>query len=787
MTDLPVYPYLEDICKTLVSSTSHFLVLTAETAAGKSTAIPQALLRHVPGKIVMLEPRRIATVAIASRIAELLDEEVGQTAGYRLHLDSKVSAATRIEIITEAILTRRIQGDPSLAGVSVVILDEFHERSVHADLALALLREIVSLRDDLFVLVMSATIDTGRIAAYLNAPVFTVPGRQWPVEIVYDSFTPAKAWNALEEKTARAVRNELERAGGDILVFLPGIAEIRRTQILLAQTNVEILVLHSSIPFADQKRVLENGGEARRVILSSSIAETSITVPGVSVVIDSGLTRTGRLDIPTGMNRLVTETESGFSATQRAGRAGRTGPGRCVRLWAEHDLRLTETAPEITRIDIMPLALECALWGITKADGLEWLDPPNAGAWTRAKDLLLVMGAIDTGGRITKSGRAMCGLGLHPRLAAIALSGGIDLAVKYADYSANPREEARFRSDLQRRLKIAGIHAQKNVESDEALLMLAGFPDRIARHKSDGIYQFPSGRLASLPANAREGTARHAMWIVAPEADAGEREGRIWSYETLDEKEAEKWLSAHSVRTEEVVFVPGRDGASATVKKTEYEMYGKLLLAERPLTVNAEDTARALCVGIRKAGISSLPWTPAAESFLQRARFRYRAKQLATGETPMDEKSLLDTLEEWLMPFLPPKGPLSSEAFLEALRYRGGGPAVDRDVPRQIVLPSGQSRPLYYEELVPGAGPRPVLETKVKDLYGCAETPQVLGIPVLLRLLSPAGRPVQITADLAGFWKTSWLEVRKEMKGKYPKHHWPENPLETPPDFSTRR
>jgi len=781
MKDLPIYPFLEEISSNLLSSPSRFLVLTAETAAGKSTAIPIALLPHVPGKIVMLEPRRIATVAIASRIAELLGEETGKTAGYRLHLDSKVSAGTRIEIITEAILTRRIQGDPSLSGISVVILDEFHERSVHADLALALLREIVSLRDDLYILVMSATIDTERIAAYLEAPVFAVPGRQWPVEIAYDGFAPAKAWNALEEKTARAVRNEMAVAGGDILVFLPGIAEIRRTQALLENSTAEIFVLHSSIPFDEQKRVLEKGDGKRRVILSSSIAETSITVPGVSVVVDSGLTRIGRIDIQTGMNRLVTETESGFSATQRAGRAGRTGPGRCVRLWAEHDLRLAETAPEITRTDIMPLVLECALWGIVDADGLAWLDPPNGGAWAKAKELLAIMGAIDQDGRITDFGKAMCGLGLHPRLAAIVLSGGVDLAVKYADYPANPREEARFRADLERRLRLAGNLAIKNTAGNQALLLLAGFPDRIARHKADGIYQFPSGRLASLPKDARSGTARHATWIVAPEADAGEREGRIWSYESLDENEAEKWLSAHSVRTEEVFFVSG------TVKKIEYETYGKLVLAERPLVPTAGDTGRALCAGIRKAGLSSLPWTPASQSFLQRARFRSRAKNPDTGETPMDDAALLASLEEWLLPFLPVKGALSAGAFLEALRYRGDGLAVDRDVPRQISLPSGHSRLLLYEELVPGDGPRPVLETRIKDLYGCAETPRVLGMPVLLRLLSPAGRPVQITSDLAGFWKSSWIEVRKEMKGRYPKHDWPENPLETPADSNTRR
>lgn len=779
MKDLPIYPHLEGICDTLLNSPSRFLVLTAETAAGKSTTVPIALLPRLSGKIIMLEPRRIATVAIATRIAELLGESVGQTAGYRLHLDSKISAATRIEIITEAILTRRIQSDPQLSGISAVIIDEFHERSVHADLALALLKEIATLRDDLFVVVMSATIDTERIARYLGAPVVSVPGRQWPVTVQYAGHSSGQGFGSVEDSAARAVRERLSAPGGSILVFLPGIAEIRRTAERLAGIEEEVLLLHSSVSFEEQRRVLDNPLGTRRVILSSSIAETSITVPGVSIVIDSGLSRTNRFDIRTGMNRLVTETESVFSSIQRAGRAGRTGPGVCVRLWAEHDLRLTETPPEIERSDILPLVLECALWGVTEPLGIDWLDRPNAGAWAQARELLITLEALDETGHITGRGRRMASLGVHPRIAAVALTGNVDLAVRYSQLSGNPRDIPRFRSDLIRRIGSEADQASADsIESkrNPAMGLLAGFPDRIARHTGNGIYQFPSGRLASLPRDDRSASVRHPLWIVAPEADAGEREGRIWSYEPLPEESAVKWLERRAARISEVVFLDGKTGGGSGVKKTEYLMYGKLVLSERRVEPTGEDIARACCAHIRRVGSSALPWTEAARSFANRAGFWFRQKPDQSA-SPMDDTALLESLEEWLLPFIPSKGTISAEAFLDALRYRCDALSIDREVPSRITLPSGISRPVEYQELVPGNGPVPVLEIRIQDLFGCPETPRILGIPVLLRLLSPARRPLQITGDLAGFWKNTWPEVIKEMKGRYPKHKWPDDPL----------
>ena len=774
MTDLPIFPWLDRICAALLTSPSRFLVLTAETAAGKSTAVPIALLPHVNGKIVMLEPRRLATVAIANRIASLLGEKVGETAGYRLHLDSRVSDKTRIEIITEAILTRRIQGDPSLEGISVVILDEFHERSVHGDLALTLLKEIVSLRDDLFVIVMSATINTERIASYLDAPVLNVPGRQFPVDITYASEPDRRSSYpaSIEEKTARVILRCLGESGGNILVFLPGIGEIRRTKEMLSSCDAEVLVLHSSVSFEEQQKVLDENQKPRRIILSSSIAETSLTIPGVTIVIDSGLSRIGRFNIPTGMDRLVTETESVFSATQRAGRAGRTAPGRCIRLWNEHDLRLQDTPPEITRTDVLPLVLECALWGVSDPDKLDWLDPPNKGAWTTASELLSILGAIEANGHITQKGRYMTSLGVHPRIAAVALAGETGLAARYAQFSDNPNECERLRLDLERRIKSLRIVQKNPVRGLMALL--EGFPDRIGRHTHDGIYQFPSGRLASLPKNVRESMSCPPQWIIALEVDSGDREGRIYKFENLVEKEVEPWLFDHSIKKTDTLFSGGDYTPGGKLIKTEYCLYGKIVLSERRINPEARDIPVAVCSAIRSSGLSVLPWSSESESFFNRARFALRKDALSKKGEADD---LLESLETWLVPFLPADGKITEELLFEALKYRFGQQSVDKNAPPRITLQNGLSKALIYEELAPGEGPCPVLEIKIQELFGCAETPRVDGEGVLLRLLSPARRPVQITRDLAGFWKNTWNEVRKELKGRYPKHKWPENPF----------
>ncbi|HNY20734.1 MAG TPA: ATP-dependent helicase HrpB [Treponemataceae bacterium] len=785
LQSLPIFPWLDKIADETIDSPSRFLVLTAETAAGKSTSVSIAFLDRVPGKILMLEPRRLATVAIAERISEILDDEPGGIAGYRLHLDSKTSSRTRIEVITEAILTRRIQADPSLSDVSVVILDEFHERSIHADLALALLREVCALRDDLYVVVMSATIDARKISEYLAAPVLSVPGRRYPVKIEYATELARREDIQISEKAARAARMELTSGTGSILVFLPGISEIRRAMASLEGADAEILILHSSIPREGQNRVMRNPEGNRRIILSSSIAETSLTVPDVTTVIDSGLARIGRYDAARGMGRLSTETESVFSAEQRAGRAGRLGPGKCVRLWDESDVRVAETPPEILRADLAPLALECALWGVADPGELEWLDRPPESLIASAKDLLAGIGAIDGTGKVTDLGRAIAGMGVHPRLGAVALAGGIELAVRYSREGDNEREAARMRADLERRTDDAYRSylkgsAKRPMPTNSPLALLAGFPDRIARHISDGLYQFPSGRVAALPKDARQSIARPSDWIVAPDVDSGEREGKIWAWENIDESDAMEWITSRAVSETRVEFAGGSYSPGAKIKKTETVSYGKIVLIERPKVAEPGDAARAIVAAARKNGLSVLPWSDSARNFVLRARFRETARGQVDGKGASEEE-LLKSLEDWLVPFVPQDGRLDEGALLDALRWWLDGERVDRDVPLRIQLGNGLSRPIVFEELVPGAGPEAILETRIQDLFGCKSTPEVLGKPVLLRLLSPAQRPVQITRDLAGFWKNTWPEVVKELKGRYPKHKWPDNPLDAPP------
>ena len=828
INQLPITPHLDDICVSLKSSRSHSLILTAETGAGKSTALPLALLNHFSGKIIMLEPRRIAALSVASRVSTLLGEEIGKTAGYVMRLESRVSEVTRFTVMTEAVLTRMLQGDLLLDGVSVVVLDEFHERSVQADLALAFLKETMSLRGDLYVVVMSATIDTASLSSYLAAgdeavPVFTVPGRQFPVDVEYaGALLPSDA----------VMRELRKRDGGSILVFLPGIADIRKTAAELERESVDadILLLHSSIDFDEQKKVLSppNDFSRRRVILSSSIAETSLSVPGVSVVIDSGLARINRMNVAAGMEMLVTETESVFSAEQRKGRAGRMQRGRCVRLWRENDVRVAETTPEIARTDLTELVLECAERGVYRRDALSWLTPPSAAAWKSAQKLLIALGCLtaedevhgENSVRIASLGKAALTLGLHPRLACVALSalsfgnvgesadkksgiskkecGGLAPCVEaalqcvlaYSPYADSPAAlQKRFFSDLVKRLAkcayrfpdLCGNSGSEN-SSDvtAAVLLLAGFPDRIAHLEGDGTYRFPSGRVASLPKKERDAFRVFPEWIVAPVVDAGEKEGRIYRWEALSAEEAEAWLSVRSERYTETEFAEG----TYSLRKTEYTCFGKIVLAERRVAVQDGDFAYAVCRAVEKNGIARLPFGEKTKAFLARARFyetHTRAFRTVDDGSAVSvvgtytiakssEENLIKTVREWLPPFLTGTT-LRENAVYDALYYYLDGAKVDKNVPQTIVLANGKSCTLLYDTAAEGII-RPTIEIIVQKIFGCFETPRVMGVPVLFKLLSPARRPLQITDDLAGFWSGAWPEICKEMKGRYPKHNW---------------
>ena len=807
LSSLPIFPFLNDICENLKKSESRFLVLTAETAAGKSTAVPLALLKHFEGKLLMLEPRRLAATAIADRLSDLLGEETGKTIGYRLHLDSKTSTQTRLEVITEAILTRRLQTDPLLEDVNVIILDEFHERSIHSDLALAFLKETMQLRNDLFVIVMSATINFRSLAEFLGcknnpAPVMKIPGRQFPVQIEYKpNLSVAQAiFEEVKNYSYGLQSAKKQTSPCSLLAFLPGLYEIRKTKSelenLLSNVSIsfEILILHSSVPLSEQKKVLspKKDSSSCRIILSSAIAETSLTVPGVTIVVDSGLCRINKMNIAIGMEHLVTEKESLFSAEQRAGRAGRVSAGKCIRLWSEYDVRLEQNLPEILRADLTQLVLECAEWGTCQINKIEWLTPPGDSAWNAAKLLLENLGCLEThedssgekSTKISEKGKAVLKLGLHPRLACVALSGGAKAVLPFSEFADASQERQKiFLNDLQRRL--AAVDSSiKSISSDEKKFVpvIEGFPDRLAR-LSPGIqidsdraeYQFPSGRKAYL--NRENLTLAHIpdfpLWIVAPEVDAGDKTGKIYSFEPVSEKEAEDFLKKHA-KSEIITEFSSQsnitDFKNLSIQKKEITSYGAIILKEKKLPIESEDFALAVCDLVEKKGLKSLPLDSKIEDLLLRTEFYIQSDIKNTSELQEKLKFLVQKTKEWLQPFVRSQK-INAQDIFDALYWYLNGSEIDSKVPVQITLPNGRKRKIKYEKKADGEI-QPSIEIIIQQIFGCFETPRILGKPVLLKLLSPASRPLQITEDLEHFWTGAWVEICREMKGRYPKHNW---------------
>ena len=860
---LPIFPHLGEICAELKSSPSRFLILTAETGAGKSTAVPLALLEEFPKKILMLQPRRLAAVNVASRVAELLGERVGQTAGYKVFLENKTSESTRLEVMTEAILTRRLQADPSLEDASVVVLDEFHERSINADLALAFLKEAMQLRDDLFVIIMSATIDARRIARFCGrgnegktenaaqtetasktdndsarerasgslpchndakrqnaAPVLEIPGRTFPVQFFYKpelSVAAAVRWalsglatdadgktgnagaaetdgktknagaaetdgktktagdteTASKTKTAGATGtcSTPKTAGRSILVFLPGIYEINKTFSELSgeiSPAVQIERLHSSVSFDEQKKILSPAAPGvTRVILSSSIAETSLTIPDVVCVIDSGLSRVSVMDNNVGATRLVTMSESEFSAAQRAGRAGRTQEGVCVRLWSQNEPRAKNPLPEILRSDLSELLLECTEWGSQDPAALEWLDPPAPASWETARELLRLLNCLDNDGQITQLGRAALKLGIGPRLGCAAIYGGAAFVLPYSQYKDSaPALQKKFVLNLERRLEEAGAQIAGLQKIPDPLL--AGFPDRLAHRTADaGVYQFPSGRLAALK-DYKGGLGPE--WIVAVEADAGSSQGAIYSYKALDSVHLEEWILSRAQKKVVCDFENGK------VVKTEFTQYGKIILSQKNLKAEDADIKSALCFSVQKNGFDSLPLDEKTKAFLVKRKFYEQASaagggNLGQGTVPpkrFDKNWLSQNAAEWLAPFLT-GNKINAQNVYDALYYFYDGSEVERKVPSRLELQTGRSVKVVY---VDGEKVVPTIEIIIQQIFGCFETPKVMGVPVLLKLLSPARRPLQITSDLENFWQNTWPEICKEMKGRYPKHNW---------------
>lgn len=780
--DFPITPHLSKICQTIKASPSGFTILTAQTAAGKSTVLPLALLENFEGKILMTEPRRLAVLGVSARVSDLMEESVGQTVGYRIHLDKKISEKTRFEVATEAILVRMLQEDNILENYNLIVLDEFHERSINLDMALAFLKEAMLLRDDLKVVIMSATIETQKLQEYLSpdsnspeqVPVIQIPGRQYEVEIKYEA----------EKKLENVIIQEFKQTRtGNILVFLPGIKEINQTKQSLLEIdsdlNSQIFILHSSIQMEEQKHIIsDNNPQNRKIILSSAIAETSLTVPNITCVIDSGLCRINRMNVSSGMENLCTEKVSEFSAKQRSGRAGRVQNGRCIRLWNKNDVLQKQTSPEILRADLTQLVLECYDRGIKKNNGIDWLDKPSEHPWNTSVTLLQQLEMINTNGTISELGKAALKLGMHPRLAGIALSSfangklsdaGKELLLKYGSYATSPLPvQNRFITDLEIRLSKINLTApaQKNSE----LLILKGYPDRLAKKTAEiqaekAEYQFPSGRKAILYKSENAGF-QSPEWIVAPEVLAGDREGKIFSFQPIDSTLLSDFFETHCGINEVCQFVQGK------IQKTQNYCYGEIILSSKKIPTDPQDFLKAWENEIQTKGFDVVPKNEKLENFLLRADFFFQQNPelIATKLENLSTKEYLaQKVDQWLSPFLGNSTNLTEETVFQAVHWFLDGPEIDSKVPVTQTLPNGRTCKIKYEKI---SEITPVIEIIIQRVFGCFETPEICGKKILFRLLSPASRPLQITDDLAGFWNGAWIEICKEMKGRYPKHNW---------------
>ncbi|MDB5361987.1 MAG: hrpB [Rhodospirillales bacterium] len=809
--DLPIREALPALLAALARGSN--AVLQAPPGAGKTTGVPLALLSQAwlgQAKIVMLEPRRLAARAAARRMADLLGETVGETVGYRVRLETRVSRRTRIEVVTDGVFTRMIQDAPDLDGIGAVLFDEFHERRLETDLGLALTLDAQSgLRPELRLIAMSATLDAGPVAALMgDAPVITSEGRAYPVEIRH---LAAPAPNRLAEAVADAVDLALREPGG-LLVFLPGGGEIRRVQRLLEARRlgpqIDLLPLYGDLDPGAQDKALSPAPPGRRkIVLATSIAETSLTIDGVRQVIDAGLARGSRYDPRTGMVRLETGKVSQAASAQRAGRAGRTEPGIAWRLWPEtqHKALAPRAEPEIAIADLAPLALELAQWGLADAGALRLLDPPNPAAFANARRLLADLGTFDSDGRLTGHGRRMAALGLAPRLAHMVLAAadqGDGVLATAIAAALSERDIAGRDADLRSRLELierpAGNDAARRAREIArrlarqidlpwgpvdpagagAVLALA-YPDRIAKRRAEtGRFRLSGGQGAYLP---EQDPLAGAEFLAVADLDGQAPDARIWLAAPLSESELELALGSRIRTDDEVVFEP----TTRSVQARRRRRLGALVLGDAPLAKpKPEAVTAALIDGIRQTGLQVLPWTAAAESFRHRVGFAARLDGPAGDWPALDDASLAGALDDWLAGALDGKrslGDLATIDLLALLRNRldwHQQQALDRLAPTHVTVPSGSRIAIDY-----GADDTPILAVKLQEMFGLAETPAIAGgrVRLKLHLLSPARRPIQVTSDLGGFWAGSYKAVRADLRGRYPRHPWPENPLEAPP------
>ena len=810
-------------------------VLQAPPGAGKTTRVPLALLDEpwlAERKIVMLEPRRLAARAAAAYMARLLDERVGETVGHRVRLDTRVGPRTRIEVVTEGVLTRMLQDDPALEDVGLVIFDEFHERSLHADLGLALVlqtREL--LREELGVLVMSATLDGAAVAALLgDAPVITSEGRAFPVET---RWVARRAGQWIEAQVAGTIREALAREEGDVLVFLPGAAEIRRVQAMLEEPApgpaVRVFALHGTMPLEQQDQAIAPSPPGwRKVVLATSIAETSLTIEGVRVVIDSGLMRVPRFSPRTGMTRLETIRVSRASADQRRGRAGRVAPGIAYRLWSEHEEghMVPHGAPEIVEADLAPLALTLAEAGISDAAQLRWLDPPPPASLSQARELLGQLGALVPAGTITAHGRRMAALPMHPRLAHMVLAAPRELVPLACDIAAllgerdvlrgeggPPDADLRLRLEAMRtsgrgdpasvpgarvdrdtlrrardqarewrtRLRAADDAADRREHIQRAGLLLAlAYPDRIAQRRGDR-FVLRNGRgavLASPQALSAE------PFLVVAELGDQRPDSRIFLAAPLAPDELETHFASAIEHQDLITW----DAASRSVIARRRSCLGALVLADAPIRdADPARVATALLDAIRAEGLAALAWSDAARRLRERMAF---VAQLEPGWPDVSDAALLASIDHWLAPRLAGIRRLEDlrrldlgEMLLAMLDWRQRA-LLDELAPTHVEVPSGSRIAIDYADHA-----APVLAVRLQEMFGCTETPRIARgrVPLTIHLLSPAHRPVQVTRDLAGFWRTTYFDVRKDLRGRYPKHHWPDDPLTAQPTSRAKR
>jgi len=819
----PIAPLLPELIETLASATR--LVLEAPPGAGKTTQVPPALLEAPwlkERRIVMLEPRRIATRAAAEFMAAERGELVGETIGYRIRFENRTSAKTRIEVVTEGILTRMIQDDPELSGVGAIVFDEFHERHLHGDLGAALALDVqANLRPDLRLVVMSATLQGARIERWLDAPRLSSEGRSFPVRITHP---PARANEDGLAHLRRAIEQVLVENEGDVLVFLPGKREIDKARSALqlvaregaSATTIDIVPLHGELSLEEQHAALAPAARGtRRIVLATNVAESSLTLSGIRAVVDTGLAREPRFDPNSGFSRLETVNISQASADQRAGRAGRLGPGACYRLWPQSKRLDAERTPEIAQAELAPLALELAAWG---SDDLRWLDPPPTGPFAQARDLLDTLGALDRDGRITALGRRMLGAGMHPRLAAmIARASGQEVALA-CDIAAliearNPLRGADARND-DFRVRVRAIEAwqsrdrtaarnlgadagalaviaqaanaarrragvretRENAQGDRlevGNLLLHAFADRIARQDpaNPRRYQLANGRGARL---LDESALYGEPWIAIVDLKYDERDSLIYAAAPFDPDLLERDFAQRFVRERVVRW--NRD--TRAVDAFEQRRFDAIVLDRRSVPPLPEDAVPAMLAAVRELGLDALPWSDHARELRLRVE-ALRAWWPELGLPDFSDANLIATLDNWLAPYLSGKrrlDALSPAELSEALSARidyALRAALDEHAPSAIRVPSGLERRIQY-----APGESPVLAVKLQELFGLADTPRIAGgrVPLTLHLLSPAGRPIQVTQDLKSFWERTYPEVKKELKGRYPKHPWPDDP-----------